>query len=173
MVDLVDVLRDYIEEHIADPQKTTLDEARDYLLQLQQYINMVVDASNVTAPSLGFYTSMTKETISIDKSIYDGMNKSFEKVEDINKLDIDVIPDAGLANIASYLKAIYGNKGEYDLGVTDDMGNSLLGMWRCDSNNAAIKTWKTVEQKLDNFCKNVRKDCMFIADGPRPLVLAG
>ena len=173
MVDLVNVLRKYIDEHIADPEKTTLNEARGYLLQLQQYINMIVDASNVTAPSLGFYTSMTKETISIDKSIYDGMNKSFEKVEDINKLDIDVIPDAGLANIASYLKAIYGNKGEYDLGVTDDMGNSLLGMWRCDSNNAAIKTWKTVEQKLDNFCKNVRKDCMFIADGPRPLVLAG
>ena len=173
MVDLVNVLRKYIDEHIADPHPTTLDTARDYLLQLQQYINMIVDASNVTTPSLGFYTSMTKETISIDKSIYDGMNKSFEKVEDVNKLDIDVIPDAGLANIASYLKAIYGNKGEYDLGVTDDMGNSMLGMWRCDSNNAAIKTWKTVEQKFDNFCKNVRKDCMFIADGPRPLVLAG
>ena len=60
---------------------------------------MVVDASNVTAPSLGFYTSMTKETISIDKSIYDGMNKSFEKVEDVNKLDIDVIPDAGLVKL--------------------------------------------------------------------------
>ena len=145
MVDLVNVLRKYIDEHIADPHPTTLDEARGYMFQLQQYINMIVDASNVPAPSLGFYTSMTKETISMDKSIYDGMNKSFEKVEDVNELDIDVIPDAGLANIASYLKAIDGNKGEYDLGVTDDMGNSLLGMWRCDSNNAAIKTWKTVE----------------------------
>jgi restriction endonuclease S subunit len=107
---------------------------------------------------------MTKETISIDKSIYDGINKCFEKVEDINKLDIDIIPDAGLANIASFLKAIYGNKGEYDLGVTDDMGNSMLGMWRVDSNNTAIKTWKTVEQKFDSFCKNVRKDCMFITE---------
>ena len=125
------------------------------------------------APSLGFYAEMTKEDISISKSIYDGMNKSFEKVEDINQLDIDIIPDAGLANIASYLKALYGDKGAYDLQITDDVGNSLLGMWKCNSNNAAVKTWKTVEQKLDNFCKNVRKDCMFIADGPRPLVLAG
>jgi phage tail sheath protein FI len=33
--------------------------------------------------------------------------------------------------------------------------------------------WKTVEMKLDNFCKNIRKDCMFIADGLRPLVLQG
>lgn len=101
------------------------------------------------------------------------MTRCFEKVEDVNKLDIDIIPDAGLANIASYLKAIYGDKGEYDLAVTDDVGNSLLGMWRCDSNNPVIKMWKTVQQKFDNFCKNTRKDCMFIADGPRPFVLQG
>jgi hypothetical protein len=111
---------------------------------LQELLNKI-DAYDVATPSLGFYADMTKETISIDKSIYDGINKSFEKVEDINKLDIDIIPDAGLANIAAFLKAIYGNKGEYDLGVTDDMGNSMLGMWRVDSNNAAVKTWKTVE----------------------------
>lgn len=171
MVDLVKQLEAFVGD-IDDPEKANLDDARTYLLSLKKYLDMLVPV-DVTAPSLGFYSTMTKETISIDKSIYDGMNKSFEKVEDVNKLDIDVIPDAGLANIASYLKAIYGNKGEYDLGVTDDMGNSLLGMWRCDSNNAAIKIWKTVEQKFDNFCKNVRKDCMFVADGPRPLVLAG
>ena len=123
--------------------------------------------------SLGFYWSMVKEDISIDKSIYDGINKSLEKVSDINERNIDIVCDAGVANIASYLKAIYGNKGEYDLNITDDIGNSLLGMWKCKSNNAAIKTWKAVEMKYDNFCKNVRKDCMFIADGPRPLVLQG
>lgn len=116
---------------------------------------------------------MVKEDISIDKSIYDGINKSFDKVSDINERNIDIVCDAGVANIASYLKAIYGNKGEYDLNICDDIGNSLLGMWKCKSNNSAIKTWKTVEQKYDNFCKNVRKDCMFIADGPRPLVLQG
>jgi len=126
-----------------------------------------------TTASLGFYWSMVKEDISIDKSIYDGINKSLTKVSDINERNIDIVCDAGLANIASYLKAIYGNKGEYDLGITDDIGNSLLGMWKCNKNNAAVKTWKTVEQKFDNFCKNVRKDCMFIADGLRPLVLQG
>lgn len=123
---------------------------------------------------LGLYSDMTKKYISVNKSIYDGMNKAHDKVRDINKLDIDIVPDAGLANIASFIKAIYGDKGEYDLTVTDDLGNSLLGMWKAkDPTNAAVKTWKTVEQKLDNFCKNVRKDCMFIADGLRPLVLQG
>lgn len=128
---------------------------------------------DLTTSSLGFYWTMVKEDISIDKSIYDGINKSLEKVSDINERNIDIVCDAGVANIASYLKAIYGNKGEYDLNITDDIGNSLLGMWKCKSNNAAIKTWKAVEMKFDNFCKNVRKDCMFIADGPRPLVLQG
>lgn len=123
---------------------------------------------------LGFYEKMTREDISITKTIYDGMNKCFDKVSDINERDIDIVVDAGLANIASYLKAIYGDKGAYDLMVTDDLGNSMLGLWKAvNPTDAAVKTWKTVEYKFDNFCKNVRKDCMFIADGLRPLVLQG
>ena len=152
----------------------------DILIELHnEYANKIASAGtlntddDLTTASLGFYWSMVKEDISIDKSIYDGINKSFEKVSDINERNIDIVCDAGIANIASYLKAIYGNKGEYDLNIVDDVGNSLLGMWKCKSNNSAIKTWKAVEQKYDNFCKNVRKDCMFIADGPRPLVLQG
>lgn len=121
---------------------------------------------------LGLYSPMTKEDISISKSILDGLNKAFEKVSDINKLDIDIVPDAGLANIASYLKAIFGDKGPYDLSITDELGNSMLGMWKCTkATDPSVKMWKTVEMKLDNFCKNIRKDCMFIADGLRPLVL--
>lgn len=124
--------------------------------------------------TLGFYSSMTKKDISISKSILDGMNKAFEKVEDVNKLDIDIVPDAGLANIASYIKAIFGEKGPYDLAITDDLGNSLLGMWQCKKGtDPSVKMWKTVEMKHDTFCKNVRKDCMFIADGLRPLVIQG
>ena len=58
--------------------------------------------------------------------------------------------------------------------MTDDLGNSMLGLWKCkDPTSPAVKMWRTVEQKLDNFCKNVRKDCMFVADGLRPLVLQG
>jgi len=143
------------------------------LLAAPKFSTQPAAATDATTASLGFYWSMVKEDISIDKSIYDGINKSLEKVSDINERNIDIVCDAGVANIASYLKAIYGNKGEYDLNITDDVGNSLLGMWKCKSNNAAIKTWKAVEMKYDNFCKNVRKDCMFIADGPRPLVLQG
>ena len=127
----------------------------------------------IATPVLGFYSPMTREDISISKSIYDGMNKAFDKVKDINERDIDIVCDAGIANIASYIKAIFGNVGPYDLQITDDLGNSKLGMWKAQDNNSAVKTWKSVEQKFDQFCKNDRKDCMFIADGLRPMVLAG
>lgn len=125
--------------------------------------------------SLGYYEYQVEEDISLDKSIYDGMTKSFDKVSDINERDIDIVPDAGLANIASFLKAVYGGKGKYELDtlINEATGATACAMWKCDSNNDAVKTWKTVEQKLDNFCKNVRKDCMFIADGLRPMVLSG
>ena len=157
-------------------QVEDLDTLRDYktkLNQINQKLAMFLTPADTVCPALGFYAEMTKEDISISKSIYDGMNKCFDKVADVNERDIDIVPDAGLANIASYLKALFGDKGPYDLQITDDVGNSLLGMWKCDSNNAAVKTWKTVLQKLDTFCKTTRKDCMFIADGPRPLVLQG
>ena len=123
---------------------------------------------------LGLYSPMTKKDISISKSILDGMNKAFDKVSDINKRDIDIVPDAGISNIASYIKAIFGEKGPYDLSITDDLGNSLLGMWTCKkATDPHVKMWKTVLLKHDTFCKNVRKDCMFVADGLRPLVLQG
>ena len=134
----------------------------------------ILIASPERGAVLGLYSPMTKEDISITKSIYDGLNKAFEKVEDINKLQIDIVCDAGISNIASYLKAIFGDKGPYDLMITDDLGNSMLGMWKCKKHDdPAVKTWKTVVQKLDNFCKNVRKDCMFVTECPRPLVLQG
>src|SRR5574344_2137723 len=158
-----------------------------------QYINFFSNCFNATADrksydtvcdiltfkpgqghSIGFYQVMTEKNISIAKSIYDGMNKCFDKVADINERDIDIVADAGISNIAQYLKSIYGGSGafKYDLNVTDDQGNSLLSLWKCQKLEDA-STWKTVIQKLDNFCKNVRKDCMFITECPRPLVLAG
>ena len=123
---------------------------------------------------LGLYSPMTKKDISISKSILDGLNKAYDKVADVNLLDIDIVPDAGIANIASYIKAIFGEKGPYDLSITDSLGNSLLGMWTCKkATEDHVKMWKTILLKRDNFCKNIRKDCMFVADGLRPLVLAG
>jgi hypothetical protein len=49
--------------------------------------------------SLGFFKEDTEEKISLSMSIFDGMNKCFERVSDINERDIDIICDAGVSNI--------------------------------------------------------------------------
>ena len=123
---------------------------------------------------LGFYEEQTAENISLSNSILKGMDKCFDKVSNIDERDIDVVCDAGISNIAQYLKTIFGTdaKRPYDLNITDDIGNPLIKMWKCKSADD-VKMWKQVVQKFDNFCKNVRKDCMFACDGPRPLVLQG
>ncbi len=143
--------------------------------QYKETLDILLMTPAATCPSLGFYEKQVEENISISKSIYDGMNKCFDKVTDINERDIDIIPDAGLANIASFLKAVYGDSGKYDLDlmINEEMETTACSLWKVDTLNAAVKTWKAVEQKFDTFCKLTRKDCMFIADGLRPLVVAG
>jgi hypothetical protein len=144
----------------------------------KQYIeecDMIVSKPTDNAASLGFYSYMTEEDISLDRSLYEGMNRCFDKVSDVNERDIDIVVDAGLANIGSFIKKVYGGKGRYDLNamVNEATGATACSLWKINSNDSAVRTWKAVEQKLDNFCKNVRKDCMFIADGLRPLVIDG
>jgi hypothetical protein len=112
-----------------------------------------------------------------EKKIEASIDTCLELVKDVNERDIDIIPDAGLANIAYYLRAMKDKAGipepmNYDMEPTDEDGNALIGFWTCKS-ASDLNAWKTVEFKFDNFCKNVRKDCMFIADGPRPMVLQG
>lgn len=129
------------------------------------------------AGNLGFYAEQTEEKIGLSKSILDGINKCFEKVSDINERNIDIVCDAGVSNIAAYLKAMekpLGNGAKpYDLEATNSDGEPLITYWKTTSNDDAMKMWKTVVQKLDTFCKNVRKDCMFITECPRPMVLQG
>ena len=138
-------------------------------------IDILVYEPTSNCASMGFFEDQVVENISIAKSLFDGMNKCFEKVTDINERDIDIIPDAGLANIASFIKAVYEDAGigQYDLNGTFADGNPLIAKWKCEKLNAPVKIWKTIEQKFDTFCKKTRKDCMFIADGLRPLVIQG
>lgn len=119
------------------------------------------------AGNLGFYEDMLVEDISLAKSIYDGLEKIFDKNQDINEKEIDIVCDAGISNIAQYIKTIYGaGKGKYDPASTE------AAMFKLKSRNDTL-TWRNTIQKYDNFCKNVRKDCMFIADGLRPFCLVG
>ena len=144
----------------------------DYLNELDMLLAKPTDFAGM----LGFYEYQTKEEISLQKSIYDGMNTCFEKVSDINERDIDIVCDAGVSNIASFIKAVYDDQaGEYDLNASLPSNDEVpaISFWKCQDNSASVKTWKAVVQKLDTFCKQTRKDCMFITECPRPLVLQG
>jgi hypothetical protein len=122
------------------------------------------DGANVA--SMGFYEGMCEEDVDISESILKALDIVYDKVTDINERDLDIVVDAGVSNIAQFVKTVYGKKGFYDPASTD------AAMWKCKKDND-VKMWKTVIMKYDNFCKNIRKDCMFIADGPRPYCLQG
>lgn len=58
-----------------------------------------------TTGMLGFFESETVKDISVP-SLLQGIDKCFVNVEDINERDIDIIPDAGLANIAQFISSV-------------------------------------------------------------------
>jgi len=119
------------------------------------------------AGDLGFYQYMTKKNISLTDSILKALPLVWNKNEDINEKAIDVVCDAGVSNIAQFIKSVYnGGSGVYD------PASEQAALFKL-RNKEDTKTWRAVLDMYDNFCKNIRKDCMFVADGPRPFCLTG
>lgn len=127
---------------------------------------LVMPHETADVASMGFYEGQCEEDIDISESILKALDMVYDKVTDINERDIDIVVDGGISNIAQFIKTVYGKKGFYDPASPD------AALWKCKKDND-VKMWKTVIMKYDNFCKNIRKDCMFIADGPRPYCLQG
>ena len=120
------------------------------------------------AGSLGFYESMCKKTISLKNSILGGLSKVFSFNQDINEKDIDLVVDAGVSNIAQYIASVGGTLSKIEYSPA----SSEASLWKLKSSADSL-TWKSVISLYNDFCKLQRKDCMFIADGLRPLVLQG
>ena len=127
-----------------------------------------VNEKIIYAGTLGFYDQMTKKDISLTDSILKPLDKIWTNNSDVNEKDIDIVVDAGISNIAQFIKSVYGDvgKGEYDPASVEASVFKL-------KNEESVKTWRSVIAKYDNFCKNIRRDCMFICDGPRPFCLVG
>jgi len=125
-------------------------------------------APNQTMADLGLNSNDTAKTISLS-TMNSGIEKCFNKVASIEEKDIDIVCDAGLANIAQFIKTCRNESGTYDVCGSS---NNLDKAWSCTSKDDVLQ-WRSILGKYDNFCKYTRKDCMFIADGPRPLVLNG
>lgn len=97
-------------------------------------------------------------------SVVTHMEIVMEKVSNINERQLDVVVDAGLSTIAEFCK---GTASVFDP-VNNDPYQGLGITSSTDTEN-----WRAVCSSIDNFCRNVRKDCMGIVDGPRNLVLEG
>ena len=124
-------------------------------------------ASQNDAVSLGLYLSDSEKLISVKNSINGAIDHILDSNRDVNTSDVDIVVDAGVSNIGQFIKSVYRREiGYYD--------NSSKTAYRHTLNTALnVAEWKTVLQKYDNFCKNVRRDCMFIVDAPRPFCLQG
>ena len=136
---------------------------------------------NQTACSMGFYERDTVKYIHVTNSIYNPILKIFEKYEDKNMLDIDLIIDGGVSNIAQFIASTCKINPKTQAIVNEPF--SRFGLYDLDSPTAylynsldthsQVNVWKKVLQRYDEFVKNTRKDCLFIADGPRPFCLEG
>ena len=134
---------------------------------------------------LGFYHDDENEkTIDYTNSIIKPLSLVFDKLKDMNQLRIDLVVDAGVSNIAQFVKWLgdVGEKAEEQpSGQETKPSGEFNGdmypfgpdglIWTFDKDRLAA--WRAVVQKFDDFCKNMRRDCMFLADGPRTLVLEG
>lgn len=112
------------------------------------------------AISLGFYESDYEKNIDVNVSIINALDLIFEKLKNHNLLNVDLVLDAGISNIAQFC-SLYGSDYEPKNNTTPII------------NNASILIWRKIINTYDRFCKNERRDCMFIADSPRNLSLLG
>lgn len=137
----------------------------DRYLQTQQSL----DDSNIM---LGFYPEMAEPIITYTE-IAQSLNKMYDTFGDLNSTTIDVVVDAGLSNIAQFVKQVYD--------PSADDGEDIGGRYEPVRESATYKFnkytdisyWKTIVFKFDTFCKSIRKDCMFVTDSPRHMILNG
>lgn len=158
----------------------TTDYLEDIVNNSSQFINLFINISDRNmkkymttstylikdqpAFSLGFSSIDCEKNISV-KLIKDSLNLVFDHLQNPNFLKIDVVADCGMSNIAQYIdNTTIENIGKYEIG---DSYNFLL------KNKSSIQVWKSIIDLYDNFCRNIRKDCMFIADSPRNFCLLG
>ena len=72
-----------------------------------------------------------------------------DHAKDRNLYNIDIVCDAGISNIAQGLV------------------NSNIRL----IDSSTTTRWKAIIQKFTTFCSNMRKDCIFLADGLRNFAL--
>ena len=136
----------------------------------QRYVESMrnIDDSSIM---LGFYPEMAEPIITYT-TIAQSLNKILDTLSNVHESDIDVVCDAGVSNIAQFVKQVYdpsADDGEDVGGLYQPVKYSSFYKF---NKNTDLAYWKTIVFKFDTFCK-FRGDCMFVTDGPRHMVLIG
>ena len=136
--------------------------------QYKQFDTFLI--KNQTASILGYKKLECDKIIDYSNSILKPLSRIFDILQDPNYVNIDIVCDAGVSNIAQYVSKCTNEITieNYPFYFID--GSELK--WTLNSFDDT-KAWKTVLQKFDLFCKKQRQDCIFIADGLRPFCLDG
>lgn len=121
---------------------------------------------NQIIKTLGFYKGDCNKTIDPDL-ILNSLKNIFVHLKDPNYINIDLVVDGGISNIASYISNISDESKRYYIPEYDI---SLTTKIITEEN---ILAWRKVIDLYKNFCEVQRKDCMFLGDGPRDLGLTG
>ena len=136
----------------------------------QRYVESMRNTDDASI-MLGFYPEMAEPIITYT-TIAQSLNKILDTMGNINESDIDVVCDAGISNIAQFVKQVYD--------PSADDGEDVGGLYQPVKYSSSFKFnkntdlayWKTIVYKFDTFCK-FRGDCMFCTEGPRHMVLVG
>ena len=136
----------------------------------QRYVEAMRNKDDASI-MLGFYPEMAEPIITYT-TIAQSLNKILDTMKNINECDIDVMCDAGVSNIAQFVKQVYdpsADDGEDVGGLYNPVKYSSYFKF---NKNTDLAYWKTIVFKFDTFCK-YRGDCMFCTEGPRGMVLIG
>ena len=114
------------------------------------------------ATTLGFFDSQCTKLIDFE-DINSSLDRILERAKDPNSVPIDIVVDGGVSNIAQW---VYSNGNMFYEPEYDTISSYNIA-------NGEPEKWRWIIQKFDNFTKNVRKDCIFLADGVRSLCLLG
>ena len=121
-----------------------------------------------TAGIYGFTSLQTVKNIS-SSLILTSLDTIMDRISNINEVELDLVVDAGISNIAQYCTDTYDTSaGIYD---PDGIVGAAWAGTATSRDNTLV--WRTVIGKYLTFCSTTRKDCMAIVDGLRTLVLAG
>jgi hypothetical protein len=128
-------------------------------------------ADNQKLTSLGMEQSECIKYVNYKTSILDPITFMLENIySDVDSLQIDTILDAGLSSTAFAAYVAKNGNGE-TFAQNEDVRTTVLwnsGEYPPDEYMEDYATvWNEITKLFGDFCKNVRGDCVYIADGPR------